>query len=179
MIRWGLAFNVVWEFGHSPLYADWHRERTYLLWTRLHCTVGDVLILPSAFWLTSVVFQTRHWIRADHGAALLFVLLGVGYTIWSEWYNISISASWGYAPAMPVILGIGLSPVLLWVLLPPLHAVAGEAAPGPARVIVANWQTTPESGAGNPALKRPGPSVDPRAERTLVVSLSARFVLRV
>lgn len=50
----------------------------------------------------------------------MFVVLGIAYTLWSEWFNTSVRASWDYAPAMPVIAGIGLTPMLQWVLLPPL-----------------------------------------------------------
>ena len=116
----GLPLNAAWEFAQSPLYADWDREWTYLLWTRLHCTIGDILILMGAFWLTSLVFRTRQWVGAKRGAELLFVLLALGYTVWSEWYNVSVRASWGYTPAMPAIVGIGLAPMLQWLLLPPL-----------------------------------------------------------
>lgn len=120
IIGWGFPLNAAWEFAQSPLYADWDQQWTYLLWTRFHCTVGDVMILLGAFWLTSLVFGTRRWIGTTHHAALLFVVLGIGYTTWSEWFNTSIRASWGYAAAMPVIGGVGLAPVLQWMLLPPL-----------------------------------------------------------
>ena len=120
IIGWGFPLNAAWEFAQSPLYADWDQPWTYLLWTRFHCTVGDVMILVAAFWLTSLVLGTRRWIGTKHHAALLFVVLGIGYTTWSEWFNTSIRASWGYAAAMPVIGGVGLAPVLQWTLLPPL-----------------------------------------------------------
>jgi len=120
LVGWGFPLNAAWEFAHSPLYADWGRDWPYLLWTRLHCTVGDVMILLVAFWLASLVFGTRRWINTRNGAAVLFVILGVGYTTWSEWFNTGVRESWGYAPAMPVIAGIGLSPILQWLLLPPL-----------------------------------------------------------
>lgn len=120
IVRWGFPLNAAWEFAHSPLYADWNREWTYLLWTRLHCTVGDVMILLGAFWLTSLVFGTRHWIGTTRSASWLFVISGVGYTAWSEWYNVSIRASWGYDATMPVIVGIGLAPLVQWMLVPPL-----------------------------------------------------------
>lgn len=120
LVAWGFPLNAAWELAHSPLYADWGRDWTYLLWTRLHCTVGDVMILLGAFWLTSLVFGTRRWIDTRPSAAVLFVILGVAYTTWSEWFNTGVRASWGYAAVMPTIAGIGVSPILQWVLLPPL-----------------------------------------------------------
>jgi hypothetical protein len=44
--------------------------------------------------------------------ALAAVLLGLGYTVFSEWLNARIRQSWSYTEAMPVIppLGTGLPP---------------------------------------------------------------------
>ena len=54
--------------------------------------------------------------------AWLTILLGVAYTSFSEWLNVSIRGSWAYSPLMPVVpgTGIGLSPLLQWILLPAL-----------------------------------------------------------
>jgi len=120
VLAWGFLLNAAWEAAHSPLYTDWSREWTYLAWTRLHCTLGDVLILLGAFWVTSLVYGTRRWPGTRPVAEILFVLLGLAYTVWSEWYNTGIRASWGYSPWMPTVLGVGLTPILQWVLLPPL-----------------------------------------------------------
>jgi hypothetical protein len=48
------------------------------------------------------------------------MLLGLVYTVFSEWLNVSVRGSWAYASAMPVvpILGTGLSPVLQWLVVP-------------------------------------------------------------
>lgn len=117
---WGLVLNCVWEFFQSPLYSDHSRGFLYVLWTRLHCTGGDVLILLGAFWGTALVFRNRRWwVRPRWGAVLLFVLLGLAYTAWSEWYNTQVRHSWEYSDAMPLLLGLGLAPLLQWVLLPP------------------------------------------------------------
>lgn len=116
----GLLLNGVWELLQSPLYADHARGFSYVLWTRLHCTGGDALILLGTFWCTSILFRSRHWwVRPLWGAVLLFVLLGLAYTAWSEWYNTQVRQSWEYSDAMPRLLGLGLAPLLQWVLLPP------------------------------------------------------------
>ena len=116
---WGLLLNGAWEFLQSPLYTDHARGLAYVLWTRLHCTGGDVLILLGAFWVTSLILRSRQWWRdARKGPVLLFTLLGLSYTIWSEWLNMEVRRSWEYAPAMPRVLGLGLTPLLQWILLP-------------------------------------------------------------
>ena len=117
----GFLINLAWEFAQSPLYADHVREASYILWTRVHCTVGDVLILLGSFWLTALCFRTRFWYRADRFFSTgVFVLFGLGYTVWSEWYNTQVTHSWAYSRIMPTFLGIGLSSILQWLLTPPL-----------------------------------------------------------
>ena len=45
---------------------------------------------------------------------------GVGYTVFSEWLNTAVRGSWAYADAMPIVpwLGIGLAPLLQWIVVP-------------------------------------------------------------
>jgi hypothetical protein len=52
--------------------------------------------------------------------AAVTVLLGVAYTVFSEWQNVAVRGSWAYAPAMPRLppLGTGLSPLLEWIVVP-------------------------------------------------------------
>jgi len=121
LLGWGGVLNGVWEFLHSPLYTDHARGAWYIIWTRLHCTVGDLMILLAAFWVTCLVFRTRYWIRQPRAsAALLFLGIGLCYTVYSEWYNTTVSKTWQYTPLMPVVFGIGLSPLLQWLLIPPI-----------------------------------------------------------
>jgi hypothetical protein len=48
------------------------------------------------------------------------VVIGLGYTIFSEWLNIVVRESWAYRELMPVIpmIDAGLSPVAQWIVLP-------------------------------------------------------------
>lgn len=138
----GFLTNLAWELGHSPLYADAPGRPGYILWTRLHCTVGDVLILLGAFWLTGLVFRRRTWWASPGiGPMATFIGLGLGYTIFSEWHNTQVLRSWAYGPWMPLVYGIGLTPILQWILIPPfvvhllqriqLGNMAPEGRPGP------------------------------------------------
>lgn len=44
----------------------------------------------------------------------------VGWTIWAEWHAVYITRAWAYGPSMPVTGGLGLSPLLQWLALPPI-----------------------------------------------------------
>lgn len=126
----GFALNAVWEFTHSPLYADHGNGFGYVVWTRLHCTGGDVLILLCAFWVTAMVTRSRRWfeVRLRTGA-VIFVLSGLGYTIFSEWVNVYGRETWAYAAAMPLVFGIGVSPIVQWTVIPPLIVVILRRVP--------------------------------------------------
>jgi hypothetical protein len=121
-----LAFglNAAWEFLQSPLYTDHDRELGYLFRTRLHCAGGDTLILLFAFWVTSLIFGSRQWLRdGRRGSTILFVSIGFAYTVWSEWFNTQVTLSWQYAESMPRVFGIGLAPLAQWLAIPVLLAL--------------------------------------------------------
>jgi hypothetical protein len=48
----------------------------------------------------------------------------MAYTSWSEWYNVYRVGSWRYTELMPTIFGIGLSPLLQWLILPIVMVIA-------------------------------------------------------
>lgn len=127
---WGFLLNLAWEAGQTPLYEDADRGIAYLAWTRLHCTAGDVLILLGTFWLTSLVCRSRRWFaRPGLLAPGLFVVLGLAYTAWSEWANTSLRDAWQYRPQMPTLFGIGLAPLLQWLVIPPILVLLLRRSP--------------------------------------------------
>ncbi|MDP3407316.1 hypothetical protein [Bosea sp. (in: a-proteobacteria)] len=116
--------NLLWEAAHLPLYTIWTtgsmREQTFAV---VHCTGGDLLIATSSLVMALILVGDSQWPgRRFFHVAGLTMLLGVGYTIFSEWLNIIIRQSWAYSDLMPVvtILGfkVGLSPVFQWIIIP-------------------------------------------------------------
>lgn len=119
VIVWGFALNLIWELAQSPLYADHANGGRYIAWTRIHCALGDVLILLGSFWATAAAYRSWHWpVTRGLDAAAVFLGFGLAYTAWSEWFNVTVREAWTYSPAMPRIFGIGLSPLLQWLVLP-------------------------------------------------------------
>jgi hypothetical protein len=132
LVGCGFVLNLIWELSHSPLYADHGMGLWHVAWTRFYCTLGDVLILLGAFWTTGAVFRSRQWPSdGNRAAGVLFILLGFTYTAWSEWFKSVVRGSWEYASAMPRILGLGLTPLLQWLVVPPvlLWIVRHKSAP--------------------------------------------------
>lgn len=45
---------------------------------------------------------------------------GLGFTVFSEWVNVYRLGAWAYKSAMPLVAGIGLTPLLQWLIVPVL-----------------------------------------------------------
>ena len=125
-LPWLGGLNLVWEIAHLPLYTIWYEaSASYAAFAVAHCTIGDVLIGASSLALVLIIGRLRPlatwpWRRV----AGFTVLLGTGFTAFSEWLSVDILQNWAYAERMPVItLGsvrLGLSPLLQWIVIPPL-----------------------------------------------------------
>ena len=87
----------------------------------LHCLLGDVLIAVSVYLLTAIVFHDLAWpVRRPWTAGGFMLAAGLGFTVFSEWYNVYVTGAWAYQPAMPLVASIGLTPLLQWVVVPTL-----------------------------------------------------------
>lgn len=114
-----LPLNLVWEIAQLPLYAIPPNNSDQVAYGILHCTIGDGLIAGVAFIVTGFALHAEDWPaqRLIAGTALI-TLVGMAYTIFSEWYNVNVLASWQYATTMPRLYGIGVSPLLQWLIVP-------------------------------------------------------------
>ena len=122
---WGsFALHLVWEIVQLPLYTLWTTGTlSQQAFAILHCTVGDTMIAGLGLLLALAVINRSTWPAAGGRAVWVCVLfLGVGYTLYSEWLNVTVRRSWAYSEWMPIIpfIGIGLSPVLQWFIVPTL-----------------------------------------------------------
>ena len=123
-----LAFvlNLAWEIAHVRLYTIWATaDGAGVAWALLHCSVGDVMIALAMFALAGMVLRRSDWPASRPWSGGAIVVIGaMAYTAWSEWQNVYRIGSWGYTAGMPLIFGIGLSPLLQWLILPPVMVVA-------------------------------------------------------
>jgi hypothetical protein len=122
-----LVLNLIWETAQVPLYTLWWTAPAgYIVFALLHCTAGDVLIAAGCLLAAIVLFgATTRWPDQDFVQVMLFATtFGVLFTAFSEWLNVYVRENWAYTASMPLIpgLGIGLAPVLQWVIVPPVSA---------------------------------------------------------
>jgi hypothetical protein len=124
-VRYGLFMtvsNLAWESTHLPLYTLWAKsEISYLVFVVVHCTAGDLMIAFATLGIALLLVGDFRCPAIRFNRVLgLTLSLGIAYTLYSEWLNVSISQSWAYSDLMPVvpIIGTGVSPVAQWIFLP-------------------------------------------------------------
>lgn len=124
VVLFAFLLNFVWEMWQIPFYEGmmamphWEGVR-FCTWA----TAGDAGIAVTAYWIVAVVLRSRRWLlELTFGRTAAYVVIGLAITIVLEFTAVHVFERWGYAPIMPTIplLGIGLLPVLQWLILPPL-----------------------------------------------------------
>jgi len=115
------AGNLVWEAGQIPLYTIWSTGTTREIFVAVtHCTAGDVLVATATLLLAALFAWLLGWRPFGYPMAATATVLGIAYTILSEWLNVAVWHTWSYSPAMPVLpwLSTGLAPTLQWLVVP-------------------------------------------------------------
>ncbi len=119
-----LVAHLGWEILQLPFYTLWltgtHRQQAFAV---IHCTLGDAMIAGLSLLLALAIFARATWPYVGVARVYVAVLaFGVGYTIYSEWLNVSVRGTWAYSNLMPVVpvVGTGLAPLLQWFVVPTL-----------------------------------------------------------
>jgi hypothetical protein len=113
--------HFVWEILQASFYEHMGDAR---YWSAiLQCTqatVGDVMITWTAYALAAASVRDRWWLGViDRRRALtIFLLAGLLITAALEAVNVYVWKRWAYSPSMPLVLGLGLTPILQWTLVP-------------------------------------------------------------
>lgn len=135
-----LPANLAWEAAQLPFYTIWtEASARAIAFAVLHCTVGDGMIGAFSLAAALVLLGAREWpARGAASVAVVATAVGLGYTVFSEWLNVEIREAWAYAETMPRLppLGTGLTPVLQWLVLPPLALLGARG------LATSNWALT-------------------------------------
>ena len=70
--------------------------------------------------LAALAARIGRWPFFGNRMALTAILLGLGYTVFSEWLNTQVRQSWSCTEKMPLLppFGTGLTPFLQWLIVP-------------------------------------------------------------
>jgi hypothetical protein len=125
LVLFGFLMSFPWEMLQAPLYVGMAEAPHWS--ATLHClvaTLGDCVLFLAAFGMTAAIFRNRRWIRtATFMQVFWFTAIGLTVTVLTEAAGVrGIGWNWQYSALMPrlPLLGTGLSPVLQWLVLPPL-----------------------------------------------------------
>lgn len=105
-----------------PLYAEMGMglRSDYLEFLRIHweVTTKDALMVIAVFLLIAIILRSWHWVRGWNNG---WIMLWIALPLWQgviEYYSVYVFNRWAYAETMPLILGIGVSPILQMLILP-------------------------------------------------------------
>ena len=119
------ALHFAWEMAQGNLFRQMQSMPFWraTAWCA-RATAGDLVITTIAF-SAAAMSGGLHWplIRRRLSPALIFLTVGILITIGYEIYAVS-TGRWAYDEQMPQILGIGLSPLLQWIVIPLLEIAA-------------------------------------------------------
>ena len=114
-----LAFllNLLWEVSHSPLY-NWNslplqNSVYFYVPTILLNSLGDLMYISIIFLIISAINKKFSWISSPKKKHYLFLaIFSLILSILIEIKGIFILNKWSYSSFMPLVFGIGISPLL-------------------------------------------------------------------
>ncbi len=111
--------HFVWEMLSVPFYTGM-LEQPHGDGVRccLQATLGDMVIALVAYAVVALRTGRAWLVRPASGAILGYLAVGLGITVIFELVSVYQLARWSYAPAMPVIAGVGVLPLVQWIILP-------------------------------------------------------------
>lgn len=114
--------HFTWEFLQAPLFSSMQNvSHVDGIRICLQATLGDMAIVLSAYWATSLISGTRRWMaRPTSRSVALWLAIGISITVALEFFNTEFTEGWTYGPSMPRLpfIGTGLAPVAQWIAVP-------------------------------------------------------------
>lgn len=107
----GFLVNLLWEVNHSVLYTTCY-NLTLPKYTRLI----TLMSAKDGFWIAlfygiTVLIYKNFFILEQTAQLLLFIATALLFSFFDEYISLRLKR-WEYVPAMPTILGVGLTPLL-------------------------------------------------------------------
>ena len=114
-----LLVNFAWEVLVPPFYAlHAAAPHTITVLACLRSSLGDAGITIGSYAVVAAI-DTRRWINAASPRLIaVYIACGVGVTIALEYISVYRMGRWSYSSIMPTIGGIGVVPLVQWLVLP-------------------------------------------------------------
>jgi hypothetical protein len=107
-------FNFVWEAFHAVwLYEDHDIGADHYVRMINYVSIVDALIVLGIFCIVCVLWRNLSWLKGMNSMqALAVVLTGFAASGMLEYRAVYLLKEWRYNENMPIVLGIGLSPLI-------------------------------------------------------------------
>ena len=122
MFMVAVVLNYFWEVEQMPLYVG---QGSFLDFA-VHCIIpsfGDGIIVLFIFGGGWLLLHRSDWSdRPGVSGYALMLLSGFTFAVFIEWGAVYVLGHWSYTANMPQLpgLGIGVTPILQMLVLPPL-----------------------------------------------------------
>lgn len=130
--------HFAWELAQVSLYEGMaNAAHAHATFTCFKATLGDVAMMLGAYWTAAAWLRDRRWLfNPTRVTWSIYLAVGLVLTVVFELLATGPLERWRYGDAMPLVPGldVGVSPVVQWVVIPPLvlwltrRHVAGAAA---------------------------------------------------
>lgn len=119
-----LGLHFAWEMLQAPAFEEFAATAWDGTVRCFVAALGDVVIAGLAYVATALVFRHAWWPLQHQwiGPAALWLASGLAITVAFELWALQ-QGRWAYEPAMPLLFGVGLLPLLQWVIVPVLTLV--------------------------------------------------------
>jgi len=111
--------HLIWERAHIHLYTGYEALEGALP-VYVYASLGDVFYTFLAVGLITLFKRDPLWFRSAKGREYAILALFGFFIALSVEYKAAAFGRWAYADAMPLLFGLGLSPLLQMTVLLPL-----------------------------------------------------------
>ncbi len=120
-VAWGavLAFllNLAWELGHCTFYKGFLYDGPHVAFLGL-ASLADTIMAGLLYFGFALIYKNGFWIQhLTVSRTVWLVLVGGSGAALSEIAHLS-AGNWIYTDRMPLIFGVGLTPLLQFSMLP-------------------------------------------------------------
>ena len=117
-----VILHFLWEMLQAPAFIPFAAT----IWAGtvrcLQAAFGDLLLAAGAYAITAALFWCPAWLfesRLRRVPVATWIALGVVTTAVLERYALD-TGRWRYGPSMPTLAGVGMLPLLQWLVVPAL-----------------------------------------------------------
>ena len=115
----GFLVAFVWEMFQMPFFEMGDLSVRQVTMNCALASFGDAGIMVAAYLAASWFAGDRRWLARPGWASLAAYLAnGQAITIAVEILAVRVPWGWSYSSLMPRIMGVGLVPVVMWIVVP-------------------------------------------------------------